>query len=85
MAVAELDRELEVDMGRAEFERDDVYLPTREEILASCREIQAEWTESERARRARGQAGKVRQIPVSSRRFVRILLDRRDSPDERAA
>lgn len=28
------------------------YLPSPEEIAAACREIQAEWTESERRRRA---------------------------------
>ncbi|HWL11172.1 MAG TPA: hypothetical protein VNQ76_22375 [Planctomicrobium sp.] len=57
-------------------DRSDIYQPTPEEIREACREIQAEWTESERARRARGQAGRERTNGVTTRRFAKILLDR---------
>jgi len=59
-----------------ECERDDVYLPSPEEIRELCAEIQAGWTEAERARRARGQAGRQRTVPVSAKRFARLVLDR---------
>jgi len=58
-----------------EHERDDVYLPSPEEILEVCAEIQSEWTDAERARRARGQAGRQRTVPVSAKRFARLALD----------
>jgi hypothetical protein len=67
-----------------ETERDDVYLPTPEEIRAACSAIQAEWTEAERGRRSRGQAGRNRRVLVTSRRFARLLIDRRQW-DDRAA
>ena len=67
------------------YERDDVYLPTPEEIRAACEEIQAEWTEAERGRRSRGQAGRPRTNVVAARRFSRLLLDPRPVVDERAA
>jgi hypothetical protein len=67
-----------------ECERDDIYLPSPEEIREACQAIQSEWTESERARRARGQAGRRRGVVVTSRRFARLLLDR-SSWDGRAA
>ncbi|WP_437186935.1 hypothetical protein SH668x_000306 [Planctomicrobium sp. SH668] len=57
-------------------ERDDVYLPTQEEIQAACAEIQATWTEAERARRLRGQAGRQRNVTVTAKRFARLSVDR---------
>lgn len=57
-------------------EREDVYLPDPEEIQRICAEIQSEWTEAERARRARGQAGRQRSIPVAPCRFARLMLDK---------
>ncbi|SFI76493.1 hypothetical protein [Planctomicrobium piriforme] len=57
-------------------ERDDVYQPTPEEIREACQAIQSEWTEAERARRARGQAGRQRAVVVTNRRFAKILLDK---------
>jgi len=68
---ATMDEVDQIDPGRA-----DIYQPTPEEIREACLAIQAGWTESERARRARGQAGRIRQVSVTNRRFARILLDR---------
>lgn len=65
-------------------DREDIYLPTPEEIRAACLVIQAEWTESERSRRARGLAGRVRGTPLPARCYTRLLIDRR-SWDERVA
>ncbi|WP_437225313.1 hypothetical protein SH661x_004010 [Planctomicrobium sp. SH661] len=59
-----------------ECERDDVYIPSPQEIRDLCAEIQSGWTEAERARRSRGQAGRQRTVPVSTRRFARLALDR---------
>lgn len=56
-------------------DRDGTYLPTPEEIRACCQEIQAEWTEAERMRRSRGQAGRPRTVSVTPRRYARILID----------
>lgn len=70
--------EMKMDLRRKtiECERDDVYLPTPQEIQELCAEIQANWTEAERTRRSRGQAGRQRSVPVSSKRFARMALDR---------
>ncbi|WP_437193893.1 hypothetical protein [Planctomicrobium sp. SH527] len=57
-------------------ERTDIYLPTPEEIQEACRSIQSEWTESERARRSRGQAGRQRTVAVTTRRYAKIHIDR---------
>jgi|GEM_PF-4185123 len=67
-----------------DLDRQDIYQPTPEEIRAVCREIQAEWSEAERARRARGQAGRQRTPVVSPRRFAKITLENNVS-DGRAA
>ena len=62
--------------NQVDLDRDDIYQPTPDEIREACRMIQSEWTEAERARRARGQAGRQRTAVVTTRRFARILLDR---------
>lgn len=59
-----------------ECERDDIYVPSPEEIRKVCAEIQSGWTEAERARRARGQAGRQRTVSVSMKRFAKLMLDR---------
>lgn len=64
------------DGHQIDLDRVDIYQPTPDEIREACRAIQAEWTEAERARRARGQAGRQRTTAVTTRRFARILLDR---------
>lgn len=56
-------------------DRENMYLPSPEEIRAACAEIQAGWTESERMRRSRGQAGRPRQSSVTPRRYARLLID----------
>lgn len=56
-------------------DRDGTYLPSPEEIQQTCAEIQASWSESDRLRRARGQAGRTRQTVVTPRRFARLLID----------
>jgi hypothetical protein len=76
--------QIEIAPEVSEAERDDIYLPSPEEIREACQAIQSEWTDSERARRARGQAGRRRGVIVTSRRFARLLLDR-SSWDGRAA
>jgi len=65
-----------IDPAACEWDRDDIYIPSPDEIRAACAAIQTGWTEAERARRARGQAGRQRTVPVSMKRFARMSLDR---------
>lgn len=67
---------MDLQQKNIECERDDVYLPSPEEIRQMCAEIQSSWSEAERARRARGQAGRQRTVPVSSKRYAKMTLDR---------
>lgn len=63
------------DVQQIDPNRDDIYQPTPAEIRELCLKIQNEWTESERARRSRGQAGRQRSVSVTPKRFVKISLD----------
>lgn len=73
------------DVDGFEPDRDDVYLPSPREIAMACAEIQAGWSETERARRARGMAGQPRGQKLVERQTVRLLLDRRRVAEDWAA
>lgn len=86
-AVAEIERPRVLRTLNVEIDadRDDVYLPSPGEIAAACAAIQSEWSETERARRARGMAGQPRGAKVLDKQFVRLLLDRRSVAEDWAA